>query len=238
MPDPITTLSFFRYEKPASRWWAFRQMGLAPALLTNTPGLRFSKMLGSGSGNGFSIWPDFGAYALLGVWGCEADACRFFDESPLFAAFRQRSSHWWTAYLWAVQSHGRWGGIAPFPIVRTLDEAKPVGVITRATIAPKHLWRFWRFVPSVSRAVEGRAGLLFSLGIGELPVVQQATFSLWENSSYMKAYAYESPNHREVIRRTRRLGWYKEELFARFHPYRAEGEWVGGGTPLDAVLAP
>ncbi|MCB0555957.1 MAG: hypothetical protein KDD02_20595, partial [Phaeodactylibacter sp.] len=64
----------------------------------------------------------------------------------------------------------------------------------------------------------------------------QATFSLWENSQFMKQYAYQSPQHQEVIRRTRQLGWYKEELFARFHPYFAEGNWDGGGTPLDGYL--
>lgn len=236
MSNPAITISFFRYRKPAARWWAFRQMGLAPALLQQVPGLRFSKMLGSGGGNGFSIWPDFGAYGLLGVWDSEADARLFFDSHSLFSAFRQRCAAWWTAYLRAAQSHGQWDGQSPFPITETYDEGRLLGVITRATIYPRHLLRFWRFVPSVSRAVEGSEGLLFSVGIGELPVVQQATFSLWENSHQMKKYAYQSPRHREVIRRTRQLGWYKEELFARFHPYKAEGDWERGGTPLDGFL--
>lgn len=236
MSNSIVTISFFRYGASASKWWAFRQMGLAPAQLQKVKGLRFSKMLGSGGGNGFSIWPNFGAYGLLGVWDDEAAARDFFENSPTFASFRQQSSAWWTAFMRAAQAHGQWDGQAPFPVNEPYDERRLVAVITRATIFPGQLLRFWRFVPSVSRSMAGREGLIFSLGIGELPIIQQATFSLWENSQFMKQYAYQSPQHQEVIRRTRQLGWYKEELFARFHPYFAEGNWDGGGTPLDGYL--
>lgn len=90
--------------------------------------------------------------------------------------------------------------------------------------------------PPPAAPIQGREGLLFAIGIGEVPIVQQATFSLWENSRLMQQYAYRSPHHKEVVKRTRELGWYKEELFARFHPYRSEGEWDGDGTPLKGFL--
>ena len=211
-------------------------MGLAGAQLATVEGLRFSKMLGSGSGNGFSIWPDFSTFGLSAVWENEGAALSFFEEHPLFREFKQQCAGWWTAYMLAVQAHGEWDGSQPFPISGTYDQNKVVGVITRATIRARHLWRFWRFVPSVSRSMDDKAGRIFSKGIGELPLVQQATFSLWENSQAMTAYAYRSREHREVIRRTRQLGWYKEELFARFHPYRTEGKWNESGTPLDGFL--
>jgi hypothetical protein len=236
MSQAIVTLTFFRYQGLAARWWAFRQMGLAPGLLPGLPGLRFGKMLGSGGGKGFSVWPDFGTYGLLAVWEDEAAARAFFDGHPLCAAYRERCSAWWTVYMQAAKAHGQWDGQEPFPIGLPFDENRLVGVITRATIHPRHLLRFWRFVPSASRSIQGREGLLFAIGIGELPIVQQATFSLWENSRLMQQYAYRSPHHKEVVRRTRELGWYKEELFARFHPYRSEGKWDGGGTPLVGFL--
>ncbi|MCO6488620.1 MAG: hypothetical protein J5I98_09400 [Phaeodactylibacter sp.] len=234
--NPITTISFFRYNTLRHRWWAFRQMGLAGAPLEAVEGLRFSKMLGSGAGNGFSIRPDFGTYGLLAVWDSEAAARRFFGGHPLYQEFRKQCSAWWTIYMRAAKAHGEWDGRQPFPLAGAYDEQSLVAVITRATIYPRHLWRFWRFVPSVSRSMDDKAGRIFSIGIGELPLVQQATFSLWEDSRAMMAYAYHSKEHQEVIRRTRQLGWYKEELFARFHPYRAEGEWENGGTPLDGYL--
>ena len=236
MNKPITTITFFQYDTLRSRWWAFRQMGLAGSQLRKVEGLRFSKLMGSGAGNGFSIWPNFGTYGLLGVWESEGAARRFFDEHPLFQKFRQRCVGWWTTFMQAAKAHGEWDGQQPFPLTGAYDEQGLVAVITRATIRTRHLWRFWRFVPSVSRSMDDKAGRIFSVGIGELPLVQQATFSLWENSQAMMAYAYRSKEHQEVIRRTRQLGWYKEELFARFHPYQTEGEWNGGGTPLDGYL--
>ena len=41
---------------------------------------------------------------------------------------------------------------------------------------------------------------------------------------------------KEVVKRTRELGWYEEELFARFHPYRSEGDWGQGATPVEEWL--
>jgi hypothetical protein len=43
----------------------------------------------------------------------------------------------------------------------------------------------------------------------------------------MMDYAYKNKNHREVVQLTRKLGWYKEELFARFVPFKYSGQWNG-----------
>ncbi len=231
----IVTITFFKYEGFRNKWWAFGQMGLAPRLLKGIPGLEFGKMLGSGGRNGFSILPNLGVYSLLGVWENEWAARSFFEKHPLFASFCEKSTDQWTVYMRTVMAHGQWDSVEPFQVREKFDENQLVGVITRATIRTKQLWRFWRFVPSVSRSVEKQDGLLFSVGIGELPIIQQATFSLWENSHLMKAYAYQSRFHKEVVRRTRELGWYKEELFSRFHPYASEGSWHGQ-NPLAAYL--
>ncbi len=233
--EQIVTLTFFRYEGFKNRWWAFGQMGLAPRQLKGIEGLQFGKMLGSGGGNGFSILPNLGTYALLGAWENLEAAQYFFDKHSLFKSYQEKSTEYWTVFMRAVMVHGQWDGIEPFQITEKFDEQRLVGVITRATIRTRHLWHFWRFVPSVSRSVERREGLLFSVGIGELPIVQQATFSLWENSRLMQTYAYQSRFHKEVVRRTRELGWYKEELFARFQPFAAEGSWQGE-NPLAEFL--
>jgi hypothetical protein len=36
-------------------------------------------------------------------------------------------------------------------------------------------------------------------------------------------YAYQNPHHAEMVRKTRSLGWYSEELFARFEIVAVEG---------------
>ncbi len=225
--NQVVTITFFRFTGWKKRWWAFRQMGLAPDLLRGIPGLQFAKMLGSGAGNGFSVLPNLGAYGLLCAWDDEAAAKQFFASHELYADYQKNSTEQWTLFMRATMAHGQWDGVEPFQISEQFDENQLVGVITRATIHTKHLLGFWRFVPAVSRSVADKKGLLFSVGIGELPIIQQATFSLWENSKRMQAYAYQSQYHKEVVKRTRELGWYKEELFARFHPYASFGTWQG-----------
>ncbi len=223
----IVTITFFQFEGMKQRWWGFKQMGLAPAQLADVPGLSFSKMLGSGGGNGFQIWPNLGVYGLLGVWENETMALAFLESHPLFAELNRRSREQWTVFMRTAVAHGSWDGINPFEGKEKVDEEDPICVLTRATIKTKKLWQFWRFVPRVSRAVGDQAGRHFSVGVGELPLMQQATFSVWNSSREMKAYAYQDKYHKEVIRRTRALGWYKEELFARFTPYAERGTWEG-----------
>jgi hypothetical protein len=229
LKSQIVTVSFFRYHGAAECWWGFKQMGLAPQRLAGIAGLEFHKMVGSGNGNGFSIWPNFGVYGLICVWEEENYARDFFAQHDLISDFREHAQEVWTLYLRAFKVHGEWDQQSPFAIATEYDENLPVAVITRATIKPSRLWHFWSYVPKVSKAMwaEHQEGLQFSVGIGELPLIQQATFSLWTNSKLMQAYAYKSPFHSKVIQKTRELGWYKEELFARFHPFDTEGEWGG-----------
>ena len=56
-----TVISFFKYSGFGSKWQALSRMGRPPLKGYNVKGLTFWKPLGSGSGNGFSIWPDFDA---------------------------------------------------------------------------------------------------------------------------------------------------------------------------------
>lgn len=223
----IVTITFFQYEGWKDRWWAFTQMGIAPGKLQNIAGMTFAKLLGSGGGSGFNIWPNFGVYGLLAVWDNEQAARQFMQSNAVFGAFSKRSREQWTVFMRTLMSHGSWEGVNPFVGREKADEDAPVCVLTRATIKASKLWQFWQFVPRVSRSVEHQKGRRFSLGVGELPLIQQATFSLWDSSHAMRAYAYNNKFHKEVIRKTRALGWYKEELFARFTPYAEEGTWQG-----------
>jgi hypothetical protein len=68
--------------------------------------------------------------------------------------------------------------------------------------------------------------LIFSKGIGEFPLLMQATFSLWASSEAMMNYAYQNPMHSEMVKKTKELKWYSEELFARFQIFHQVGDLV------------
>ncbi|MBC7447858.1 MAG: spheroidene monooxygenase [Hymenobacteraceae bacterium] len=197
-------------------------MGTTPAHLRAVPGLAWGRMLGSGVD--FGLKPNLHRYALLLDWQAdEAAAHAFLAADPLLARWAARGWMARTTWLAPVLAHGRWDGASPFrpaPTTAPLTDDEPVAVLTRAAIRWRRVRAFWQAVPAASRAVLGAPGLRFSVGLGELPVVRQATVSLWDSAAQMKAYAYRAPEHLAVIKRTRAEGWYSEELFARFRVVR------------------
>jgi hypothetical protein len=231
----ITTLTLFRFDNLRSKIWAFRQMQLAHAYISKTPGLQFYKLMGSGRDRGFSPFPDWGVYAMLGIWDSEHCADNFFKDAEIFERYRAYTCEQWTIYMKPKQAKGLWSGINPFTATTDLDQDNPlIAVITRASVKVAKLIKFWEYVPISQRPIlKGCKGLIYTKGIGEIPLLEMATFSLWENIDALKNFAYNSPEHQEAIRKTRKIDWYKEELFARFQPYRSVGTWGG-----ENVLAP
>lgn len=226
----VTTISFFEYKRPTYQWQAFARMGRFDLKLSDLRGLQFFKLLGSGGGNGFGVWPDWGTYAFLAVWRCEADAKQALERPQgAVASLQKGAKAWQTVYMRTMHANGRWDGQSPFEVGQEYDKRLPLAVITRGRIKLSKLWSFWRFVPKVSRSAGDKPGLIFSKGIGELPLIQQATFSIWESSQAMIDYAYRSELHKQVIQKTREKGWYKEDLFARFYPYHTTGDMAQFG---------
>jgi hypothetical protein len=223
----ITTSTFFKVETSANKWWAFKQMQLGLIQLKNVPGLSFYKILGSGAKNGFSAIPNFGTYVLLCIWESESHAEIFFTENNFFKEYQERSSEHMTVYMHSAEVHGSWDERQPFQKNAELGMDKPIIVLTRARIRFRKLLSFWSRVGSVSQSLENYEGLVLSIGVGEWPLIQQATLSIWKTQKEMMDYAYKNPKHREVVMLTRKLNWYKEEMFARFVPYKFIGIWEG-----------
>ena len=201
------------------------QLGLIQ--LKNVPGLSFYKILGSGAKNGFSAIPNFGTYVLLCIWESESHAEIFFTENNFFKEYHERSSENMTVYMHSAEVHGSWDERQPFQKNAELAMDKPIIVLTRARIRFRKLLSFWSRVGSVSQSLENYEGLILSIGVGEWPLIQQATLSIWKTQQEMMDYAYKNPKHREVVMLTRKLNWYKEEMFARFVPFKFVGVWEG-----------
>lgn len=214
--DSITSVSFFHFNK--NRFWAFRQMGLAPQKFKQTAGLTFFKFLGTGGGQGFSLWPDFSTYALLSVWKTKEDFEIQQRHNPIFVEYQNKCQQYRHLLLKPIQSHGQWSGQNPFKIynITTAQNPSPLVIITRATLRWSRLLSFWRAVPKASRAIEQAKGVQYYKGIGEWPFIQQATLSIWDNANAVQQFAYRSDSHANIVKKTRKKKWYKEDLFVRF----------------------
>lgn len=212
-------------------------MGTSPPLLQSIPGLQFFKLLGSGKGGVFSLKPDFYRYGLFATWQSKEAAEQFFKFSDIFKVYRENCREIWTVNLSPYKAHGLWDGQNPFQVLAPAPTAhEPIAVLTRAAINWRSLPAFWKHGTLTSQALENATGVLASIGLGELPFVRQATFSIWKGQEHMQAYAYQNQAHRAVMHRTRAENWYKEELFARFRVIGAEGTW-NGINPVAGVIS-
>lgn len=203
--------------KAGKRLSALANMATMPRLLSGVKGCSFAKMMGSGHGEGFSIKPNFGVYAALMVFDNMDSIYQFESESKVLADYLQICDKYTVIHAQPYVSHGSWDGVQP---ITRLSEQASEGrklVLTRAKIKWHKLWQFWQHVPLTSTAISEAKGRILSIGVGELPWIQQATFSIWDSEQSMKSYAYNNKAHLEAIKKTQNLKWYSEELFARFN---------------------
>jgi heme-degrading monooxygenase HmoA len=116
-----------------------------------------------------------------------------------------------------LESHGFWDGKKVFgELPNQSDYSGKIAVLTRATIKLSKLKHFWKNVASVASQMATAKGFITSYGVGEIPWIKQATFSIWESKEDMMSFAYKMPQHKEVIKKTVKQKWYKEEMFTRF----------------------
>jgi hypothetical protein len=64
----VASLTLFRYNRWVDRHWALWQMLLARRPLNRLPGVRFMKMVGTGSREGFYLAPNTAVWGLLAAW--------------------------------------------------------------------------------------------------------------------------------------------------------------------------
>jgi hypothetical protein len=235
---------------------AVLRMALDRGRLRRVPGLRFAKLLGTGDGRTFTLRDaDRNHWGLLASWDSAAHAAAF-ETGAVPRAWERIATERLRIDLRPLASRGTWSGrdafgsptapVSPghqvppparvtpaaWPALATPAAAAPaydgpVGAITRARIRPRHWRRFWRAVPPVSADLHQYDGLRLAVGIGEAPVGLQGTFSLWHSARALEDFAYRGAPHAEVIRRTREIGWYAEELFARFAVLDIAGTFAG-----------
>lgn len=202
----------------------------------------FYKLLGCGQKGSFQLHPDWNQYGIITVNNSEDFSSSILQSD--YTAWKQWyygkfiSSWWkflgvetWTIVLKPITSHGRWNGVELFNNISEPYKGGQIAVLTRASIRPSKAIEFWKNIASVEQEIVNTKGLKFSVGIGEMPLLRQATFSVWTDMDSMKSFAYERLQHQTVIRKTRERNWYSEELFARFIPLQTAGS-LRGGNPI------
>lgn len=211
---------------------AFLRMALDHLYLRRVKGLTFYKLLGTGKGETFTPRDaDLWQWGLLVVGDIEA--LSQVKASALIRRWNSNSTESAVIDLQTLASHGQWSKQEPFeniagdiPTVK-LQSAGSVAAITRARITWRKNLIFWRAVPPVIETLSASDGLIAAIGIGEAPLGLQGTFSIWRDSESLRNFAYKSQAHRTVIEKTREIGWYSEELFARFAVISATGSLNG-----------
>jgi heme-degrading monooxygenase HmoA len=214
----VVALNIVKYSKSKS-FLGILSMAFFRLPLMLNKNVKFWKLMGCGKNGTFDVNPDWQQWALMTVWENEADYQNF-NESSFITRWWKKFTDERTDYLCTpYESHGKWDGKEPFgnPIPdRTYTG--PIAVLTRATIRLSKAQDFWKNVPKVAGSMDSAEGFITSVGIGEVPFIKQATFSVWKDLESVKKFAYRQREHAEVIKQTRTKGWYSEELFARFIP--------------------
>ncbi|MEM9714966.1 MAG: spheroidene monooxygenase [Pseudomonadota bacterium] len=218
-------LSFFRFPGFGARLWAFAQMGFARFTLSQMKDVTFWKLMGSGVGEGFTPLPNTAVYAVMTVYEDAETAKNTITHAPLFNRYRQRAADHWSIFLNPTSVRGEWAGVTPFAAQNVDTTGGPLVALTRATIKPSILAKFWGRVPAISKMIGSDPNVIFKIGIGEVPWFHQVTFSIWPDAEKMAEFARRDGPHARAIKAVREDGWFKEELYARFTIAGEYGAW-------------
>lgn len=225
------SLSVFRFRSAAARLWVLGQMGAARLSFLRMPDVGFWKLCGSGTGEGFTPVPNTAVWAILATWPNEETARKRVAEAAVYKRWRARAEEDWSVFLAPTSARGAWSGVEPF-VAGPTDGTGAIAALTRATVKPSVLMKFWGRVPNIEDVIGNDPNVAFKIGIGEVPWLHQVTFSIWPDTASMDSFARKSGPHAEAIRAVREGKWFKEELYARFHVLGDMGAW-GGASPLE-----
>jgi hypothetical protein len=211
---------------PAWRAWGWWRIARGGQGFKGIPGLRFAKALGTGHEGGFGLRPSASRQGFFLMFDDEAAADAFLAPHAVLRRFQARSREWCVLKLQAWSARGQWSGQGLGCATAVPTASLPVAALTRASVRPSRAAAFWRHTPASQAELAQAAGCRLAVGMGEAPLLRQATFSLWDNVAAMDAYA-RSGAHLQAIRASAREGYFSESMFVRFTPLLMQGRWKG-----------
>jgi spheroidene monooxygenase len=209
----------------SSRLWGWSRLVRGQSGLRGASGLRFAKVLGSGVEGGFGLKPSASILGLFCVFQDAASAEAFTSDDGLMRRWQHRSRESFCVKMRVYSCRGSWAG-SRLAVTATTPVAGPVVSLTRASIKPSRAAAFWQMQPPAERSLEQATGCRLAIGVGEAPLLRQATFTVWDDVAAMDRYA-RSGAHQEAIVAAARGGFFSESMFVRFAPYEIQGEWKG-----------
>ncbi|MEN8704414.1 MAG: spheroidene monooxygenase [Polaribacter sp.] len=201
---------------PISAIFGFLSMAIFRIPLFLNKNIQFYKLMGTGKNGTFDKVPDLSQWSILVTYE---------DDLTLKDQFGGFILKWFDLFcktqniymLKPIEGHGLWDKKKVFgDLPPNTDYEGEIAVLTRATIRLNKLQYFWKNVAPIALQMSTAEGFVTSYGVGEIPWVKQATFSVWESKEMMKKFAYRMPKHKEVIQKTRKEKWYSEDMFTRF----------------------
>lgn len=188
--------------------------------------------MGIGKNGTFDIHPDWCQWAVLTIYDevlvNESNEEEILSKAILpkfilsyFSFFKCKTIDY---FLLPIEGHGLWDKKECFgKLPNKSDYNEKMAVLTRATIRIRRLKRFWAHVDDVAKEMKQADGFITSIGVGEIPLIKNGTFSLWESKGHIKRFAYKMQSHSNVVAKTRKENWYQEEMFVRFKPLLIKG---------------
>jgi spheroidene monooxygenase len=214
------------------RAWGWLRLAQGSAVLRGIPGLQFVKIMGSGHGGGFGLRPSSTHQGLVLRFDNEQSA-QDFSNGPTVQAMLDHAREHWLGLLAVTSIRGQWDqqswAVTPAECLRSAAAAAPtlpIAALTRGSIRPAKALAFWRYAPSAQADLGKAAGCLLAMGLGEAPLVRQCTFSVWNDTESMVAYAHQGA-HRQAIAAAQRHDFFSESMFARMQVLAMSGTWCG-----------
>ena len=238
--------------------WGWLRLVAGATPYKDVPGLTMVKVMGSGHGGGFSLRPSATHQGLICTFSHLDLALRFLD-SPAVQAYRSRARECWTGVLSVQSARGHWdkqawqASSAQALGLSGENEDKgeqgdpglgwagrphsgPFAVLTRASIVPTKAMAFWRYAPAAQADLGQAPGCLLAMGLGEAPLVRQCTFSLWQDTAAMLAYAQQGA-HQVASAAAYKHQFFSESMFVRMQVLQMAGVWQGRSFDAPASAA-
>ena len=228
----------------AHQGWGWMRLVQGAAAFKDTPGLLFTKVMGSGHEGGFVLRPSATHQGLVCMFENAEQADQFIDSAAV-KAYAERAKSIFVSALAVTSARGSWDGRAwdatpPERLGKYLDmdtQAAGMAALTRASIRPAKAVAFWRYAPAAQDDLKNAPGCELAMGLGEAPLVRQCTFSVWKDTPSMVDYAHTGA-HQQAIAAAYKNDFFSESMFVRMRVLLRQGQWSGvmSDATADGVL--